>query len=131
MLFSYLPVLFVVSMSLLFLAYLALNEMSRQSAQNANELLSQSILQQVDNTLLDIDKQMQQLLIDNDVINIFFDITSPPQDRQQLEYLAASTLNDMMNQNEMISSVYLYRITDMTVVTPSDFIELEDFGDGS
>ncbi|GIP32643.1 hypothetical protein J2TS4_18530 [Paenibacillus sp. J2TS4] len=128
LLLSYLPVFFVISLSLLLITYLTLNEMSKRSAIRANELLSQSIMQLIDNTLLDLDTLMQQQLMHNDKIKLFFQ-TVAPADRQQADYEAAAALNDLMSKNPMIGSVYLFRTEDQVVLTPATRTTVEKFGD--
>lgn len=128
MLLSYLPVFFVISLSLLLMTYLTLNEMSRQSAVKANELLSQSIIQLIDNTLMDVNTMMQQQLLDNSRIKAFFQ-PGLPSTRQQADYQAAAALNELMNHYRIIDSIYLFRTNDQKVLTPSSFASIENFGD--
>ncbi|WP_409344286.1 hypothetical protein [Paenibacillus sp. MBLB4367] len=51
LLLSYLPVFLAISLTLLSLAYLSLNEMSKRAAFTANQSLSNDLMQMVDASL--------------------------------------------------------------------------------
>ncbi|GAA3405780.1 hypothetical protein ACFFNY_29985 [Paenibacillus hodogayensis] len=45
---SFFPIVFVISLTLLSMSYMTLNEMSKQSAKKANEVLSHGMIQMID-----------------------------------------------------------------------------------
>ncbi|MEF3304698.1 AraC family transcriptional regulator [Paenibacillus sp. GYB003] len=128
LLLSYLPVFFVISLTLLLLAYLALSEMSQRSASKANTLLSHNISQTIDDALRGLDELMSSELRDNEAIKAFF-APVPAADRQRTDYEAAAALNETMRKHPLLHSIYLYRTPDATVLTPSSLIPLDRFGD--
>lgn len=127
-LLSYLPVFFVISLTLLLLAYLALGEMSQRSAARANMLLSHSISQTIDDVLRGLDEWMMTELRGNEALKAFFAPASSAE-RQQKDYEAAAALSDMLRKQPMLHSVYVYRTLDQRVLTPSSLTPLDQFGD--
>ncbi|CAM3404061.1 AraC family transcriptional regulator [Marinicrinis lubricantis] len=126
--FSYFPVLFVVSLSLLFVTYLTVTEMSRRAAMEASQVLSEHIVKSVDNLLQGIDSAATAEILENDAIQRFFQ--SNDTDRRGMEeYQAARALKDIQDRHPQISSIYLYRTTGNQVLTTTSLLHLEDFGD--
>ncbi|WP_179215942.1 helix-turn-helix domain-containing protein [Paenibacillus sp. MY03] len=125
---SYLPVFFVISLSLLFIAYLTLSEVSKQSAHKANNMLAHNVMQMIDNSLQSIDLAIDRQLLENDMISLFFQETSI-RDRQYWDYRTAIVLNELLESHPLIDSIYLYRTRDNMVLSPTTFIRLDEFGD--
>lgn len=125
---SYLPVMFVVGLSLLFIAYLTLSEVTKQSALKANNMLSHNIIQTIDESLKRIDMAITGQLLENEKVRRFFQSESM-QDRQFWDYQTAAALNEMMANHPLIRSINLYRISDNMVLTPTTFTRLDNFGD--
>lgn len=128
MLFSYLPVFFVISLSLLLIAYLTISEMSKNSALKANEVLSHHAMQAIDNALNGLDEYLVQQIVDNEFLKDFYK-SSDLQAREYRDYQTASVLRQMMENNRLIDSIYLYRTEDNMILTPSTFVKLDLFGD--
>ncbi|MFD0712577.1 helix-turn-helix domain-containing protein [Paenibacillus sp. GCM10027626] len=128
LLLSYLPVFFVISLSLLLITYLTLSEMSKRSAVKANELLSQSVMQAVDNALRGIDETMIREITGNGRVKAFFTTERVPLG-QYTDYEAVSALQRMMNDNRLIGSIYLYRVVGQAVLTPAMLADIDKFGD--
>jgi AraC-like DNA-binding protein len=128
LLLSYLPVFFVIILTLLLLAYLSLSEMSQRSASKANMLLSHNISQTIDDALRSLDELVNNELRGNDAIKSFF-TPVPAADRQQTDYEAAAAMNEMLRKHPILHSMYLYRTSDAKVLTPSSLIPLGQFGD--
>lgn len=125
---SYLPVLFVIGLSLLFVVYLTLSEVTKQSAFKANNILSHNIIQTIDESLRRIDAAITAQLLENDKVKKFFDSESM-QDRQYWDYQTAAVLSEMMVSHPLIRSINLYRISDNMILTPTTFTRLDNFGD--
>lgn len=128
LLLSYLPIIFVVSLSLLLMTYLTLSEMSKKSALRANEMLSRDIMQSVEVSLRDIDALLSKAIMDNGPIRRLFE-PLPAQQRQYADYQASLALSDLAADNPMIHSLYVYRVDDNTIITPSTFTGMDHFGD--
>lgn len=128
LLLSYLPVFFIIIATLLFLAYLSLNEMSARSALKANTLLSHNISQAIDEALSGVDETVGRELKDNAKLKQYFASVSISL-RQQTDYDAAAELDAIMRKEPLIQSIYLYRSADGMVLTPSSRVQLGGFGD--
>ncbi|MBP1996116.1 helix-turn-helix domain-containing protein [Paenibacillus eucommiae] len=125
---SYLPVLFVVGLSLLFIVYLTLSEVTKQSALKANNILSYNIIQTIDESLKRIDTAITGQLLKNEKVRRFFE-SEYTEDRQYWDYQTVAVLNEMMDSHPLISSINLYRISDNMLLTPTTFTRLDNFGD--
>ncbi|MCU6710558.1 helix-turn-helix domain-containing protein [Paenibacillus sp. J5C_2022] len=125
---SYLPVFFVICFSLLFIAYLTLSEMSKQSAYKTNDVLAHNMVQMIDESLHTIDSAVALLVQDNTIVKRFFH-NEYTEDKQYWDYRAASVLNEIIAGHPLIDSIYLYRTSDNHVLTPTTFVKLDEFGD--
>ncbi|RAV18985.1 helix-turn-helix domain-containing protein [Paenibacillus contaminans] len=128
LLLSYLPVFLAISLTLLSLAYLSLNEMSKRAARTANQSLSNDLMQMIDTSLSRIDDWMFSTILANDTIKRFYQPASS-ETREYIDLQAASFLNEMVRSQDMVQSVYLYRSFDAMVLTPNARIPIEQFGD--
>ncbi|MBP1993303.1 AraC family transcriptional regulator [Paenibacillus eucommiae] len=128
LLLSYLPVLFVVSLSILLITYLTLSQVSKRAAHNASKVLSYTIMQSLDNILENIESMTVKEILENDLLKQFFQ-----RDKQNYspndDYRAAAVLNELMERNAFIHSIYLLRTTESLVLTPTSLTKLNEFGD--
>lgn len=128
LLLSYLPAFFVISLSLLLIAYLTISELSRRSAEKASDELSRNMVKLLDHTLGSIDAIMQYELQNNGRIRAFYR-DDPAGGREYADLQAAAALKELLANNPEIDSVYLFRATDQKVLTPSTLAEFAQFGD--
>ncbi|BBH24249.1 hypothetical protein Back11_55940 [Paenibacillus baekrokdamisoli] len=128
LLHSYLLVLFIICLSLFLITYLTINEMSRKSAYKANEALSHNVMELVDNTLAGIDSMMLYEIQNNERIKLFY-TEKTPQERNYADLQAVSALKELMQNNPIIDSIYLFRTADQIVLTPSTLMRLNAFAD--
>ncbi|MCD9022469.1 helix-turn-helix domain-containing protein [Cohnella silvisoli] len=128
LLLSYLPVFFIIFLSLLLMTYLTISELSRKSAEKANEALSHNIMKLVDKTLDEIDSMMLYEIQNNERIKLFYS-EKAPNERNYADLQAASELKELLLKNPMIDSIYLYRTSDQTVLTSSALTTLDAFAD--
>lgn len=128
LLLSYLPVFFIISLSLLLMTYLTLGEMSRKASVNANQALSHNITKLIDNKLEGIDSLLVYEILNNEKIIQFF-ADNPRESRTYADISAAGALKELIQNNPVIDSIYLYRTPDETVLTPSTLTKLNRFAD--
>jgi len=128
LLLSYLPVFFVICLSLLLMTYLTISEMSKKSANKANEALSHNVMMMVEATLAGIDSMMLNEIQNNERIKLFF-ADKAENERQYDDARAAGALKELMANNPLIDSIYLYRTTDQMVLTPTTLTKLGSFAD--
>jgi len=130
LLLSYIPVIFVIGLSLLLMTYLTINEMSKRSVLKANQALTHNVMNLIDKTLGGLDSIMLYEILGNGELDRFFS-DYRNEDRGFRDMAAVRALNELMINNPLIDSVYLYRTPDRTVLTPSTLTKLEKFSDKS
>jgi len=128
LLLSYLPVFFIISLSLLMMTYLTLGEMSKKASVKANQALSHNIAKLIDNKLEGINAMLLYEILNNDRIKQFFS-DNPREERSYSDIQAASSLKELLQNNPVIDSIYLYRTPDKMVLTPSTRTQLVHFTD--
>jgi AraC-like DNA-binding protein len=128
LLLSYLPVFFIICLSLLLMTYLTISEMSKRSANKANEALSHNVMQLIDDALAGIDSLMLKEIQSNGRLQLFY-AEQPQDERQYADVQAASAIKELTANNPLIDSIYLYRLADQTVLTPFMITKLDTFAD--
>ncbi|MBP1993815.1 AraC family transcriptional regulator [Paenibacillus eucommiae] len=128
LLFSYLPVFLIISLSLLLMTYLTLIEISKKSAAQAHQALSQNVMKLIDQRLDSVNSLMHYEITNNELIKRFFD-EGFAQDRQYADVQAAGALKKLLMNNPFVESIYLYRAPDRTILTPSRITRLDLFAD--
>lgn len=126
-LLSYLPVFLTIVSILIFLFFTVLGNYSKQQAIKANEVFARNILQTTDSILRFSDQTMIKEILTNDRIRLFFDgdALSDPFEN----YLISQRVRDLSTYLLSIDSIYLYRVSDQTVLTSNTMIPLEQFAD--
>ncbi|BFT72836.1 helix-turn-helix domain-containing protein [Paenibacillus sp. P36] len=128
LLFSYLPVFFMITSVLIVLIILSISHLSKREAENANQTYALHIMQSVDYTLKTIDEYVIKELQTNQRIDQFFDnkLEGNP---YYSAYEVTELIRGMMNYNKFIDSVYFYRASDQIVISPNTMIAADRFGD--
>ncbi|MDR6879284.1 AraC family transcriptional regulator [Bacillus sp. 3255] len=128
LLFSYLPVFFMITSVLIVLIILSISQLSKKEAVNANKTYALHIMQSVDYTLKTIDEYVIKELQTNPRIDQFFDnkLEGNP---YYSAYEITELIRGMMNYNNFIDSVYFYRDSDRMVISPNTMITADRFGD--
>jgi two-component system response regulator YesN len=128
LLFSYLPVFFMITSVLIVLIILSISQLSKREAENANKTYALHIMQSVDYTLKTIDEYVIKELQTNQRIDQFFDnkLEGNP---YYSAYEITELIRGMMNYNKFIDSVYFYRAADQMVISPNTMIAADRFGD--
>lgn len=110
------------------MTYLTLNEMSKKASVKASNALSHNIAKLIDNKLADIDALLLYEIQNNEKLKQFF--SDEPKDiRHYTDIQAASSLKELLQNNPVIDSIYLYRTPDQTILTPSTRTKLNQFTD--
>lgn len=128
LLLSYLPVFFVISLSLLVTTYLAINELSKKSAIKSNKAITHNITKMMDYTLGEIDAIVLTEVQSNPEIISYFENTTAV-NRQYANIQTATALKGMLAGNPLIDSIYLYNPWNQTVLTASTVTALQTFVD--
>ncbi|WP_261302449.1 helix-turn-helix domain-containing protein [Paenibacillus andongensis] len=128
LLFSYLPVFFMITSVLIVLIILSISQLSKKEAENANKTYALHIMQSVDYALKTIDEYVIKELQTNQRIDQFFDNRFEGNPYYSA-YEVTELIRGMMNYNKFIDSVYFYRVSDRMVISPNTMITSDRFGD--
>lgn len=128
LLFSYLPVFFMITSVLIVLIILSISQLSKKEAENANKTYALHIMQSVDYALKTIDEYVIKELQTNKRIDQFFD-NKFEGNPYYSAYEVTELIRGMMNYNKFIDSVYFYRASDQMVISPNTMITADRFGD--
>lgn len=128
LLYSYFPLFLLTISVLVFLTFLIVNELSRKETQKADLISTRYIVETLDRTLDDIELRLLEEIASAKLYNDFLE-PGPKQQTISFIYDAASGLREMVDRQDMIASVYLYRAADSEVLTTRGTTPLIGFGD--
>jgi len=128
LLVSYLPAFVIICSSLLLISYLSLMELSKRSIEKAHVALVQNINKIIDQRLDSINSLLNYEIKNNVAINHFFDDVYK-NDRYYTDVMAAVAVKKLLNDNPFIDSLYLFRVPDQMVLSPSSLVSLDKFAD--
>ncbi|OMF17625.1 hypothetical protein BK131_06625 [Paenibacillus amylolyticus] len=128
LLYSYFPIFLLTISILIFLSFLIVNELSRNETQKADMISTRYIVDTLERSLGDIELRLLEDIGANKTYSRFLE-AGQGQLSSQFIYDAASGLGRMLDQQDMIQSIYLYRMSDSQILTPRGMMRLEDFQD--
>jgi len=128
LLLSYLPVFFIISLSLLLMTYLTLSEISKRASIKANQALTSNVTKLIDNQLEAAEAQLLYEIRNNEKFQRFF-AAKPRQQNSYIDIQAATSLKEFLQNNPLFEAVYLYRVPDTMVLTPKTLVPLNQFVD--
>ncbi|WP_084174571.1 helix-turn-helix domain-containing protein [Paenibacillus xylanexedens] len=128
LMYSYFPIFLLTISILIFLSFLIVNELSRNETQKADMISTRYILDTLERSLSDIELRLLEDIGANKTYSRFLE-AGQGQLSSQFIYDAASGLGRMLDQQDMIQSIYLYRMSDSQILTPRGMMRLEDFED--
>lgn len=127
MLFSYIPVFFIVTAFLFFIFIQTLNRQNKVETVKANDFIAQQALMLIDNSLKSIDEKTTFEIIRNQNLMKFFSGTT--RSDLYLEVQIMNAIHDLSITNPLISSIYLVRFNDQTVMSQSTSYPMDQFMD--
>ncbi|WKL01472.1 hypothetical protein Q0F98_33585 [Paenibacillus amylolyticus] len=128
LMYSYFPIFLLTISILIFLSFLIVNELSRNETQKADMISTRYIVDTLERSLSDIELRLLEDIGANKTYSRFLE-AGQGQLSSQFIYDAASGLGRMLDQQDMIQSIYLYRMSDSQILTPRGMMRLEDFED--
>lgn len=127
LLWSYLPMFFIVASFLILITFLTINRAAQEETRRANEVLARHIMQTIDAALKPIDQLLVVELQGDTKLTEFF--RPNPPNSYMAELTAAGRLKELANASPLIDSIYLYRYRDRQVLTNQFKTPIETFGD--
>lgn len=128
LMYSYFPIFLLTISILIFLSFLIVNELSRNETQKADMISTRYIVDTLERSLSDIELRLLEDIGANKTYSRFLE-AGQGQLSSQFIYDAASGFGRMLDQQDMIQSIYLYRMSDSQILTPRGMMRLEDFED--
>jgi len=123
--FSYLPILIIVPAVLMLLFFVGSAELSKRETARANEVFSRQAVQSLDYSFRSIGEMMNREIVSGE-FESFFSASANP-------YLAANETSTRLVRlkltNPLIDSLYVYRVSDGTVLGNLSIGRLENFAD--
>ncbi|NHN35038.1 helix-turn-helix domain-containing protein [Paenibacillus agricola] len=126
MLFSYLPIFFIVTSFLFLSFFLVISGYIKDSTIKANEILSEQVNQAVENILEPIDKIIIREIVVDDTLRQYF---NELRNERYTLYQAHQKMNNIKANYSNIDSIYMFRQIDGLIITDNSLISLEDFED--
>ncbi|WP_246096197.1 helix-turn-helix domain-containing protein [Paenibacillus sinopodophylli] len=128
MMFSYFPIFLLTVSILIFLSFLIVGELSRSETKKANEISTGYIVDTVQRSLVEIELSVLQEMETNKVYDDFLSGFNQAEDSSRL-YDTVQEMKGMLDRNNLIDSIYLYRALDEKVLTSSGLKALDLFAD--
>lgn len=127
---TYLPILYLLTVALLFVFFMTVNQLSQRQTVRANEAFTKYALQRLDSLLGNIDQIVNTDIVSNRELAAY---TFMKNDEELNPYLLGSKVSDRFHQLKIsfpqIYSIYFYRHADMSVLSTDAFQPLSRFGD--
>jgi len=128
LLFSYLPILFLVVSLLMFISFLYVRSLTHREMVQANDVYSRNALQHVDSSLQAIDMMFLKEIMNNSVFASFFN-PSPEINPYSAALDIREKLRNVTYTYPLLDSIYLYRFSDGIVLAPDERVAIDRFPD--
>lgn len=129
MLFSYLPIFFVLTSFLVLFSFMSIRWSSQKEAERSNELFTRQVMELIDNSLNSIDQKILNEIMNNATFQKFFDKTK--EENKYMDFLIINdNIKNIIHTTPLISDLYLFRYEDDTILTRDMRIGLDQFYDG-
>ncbi|MBD3921220.1 helix-turn-helix domain-containing protein [Paenibacillus sp. PR3] len=125
LLFSYFPILVLTFTIILFLSFIAINEISRSETEKADRISTGYTVDSVERTV----HEMEMTVLSEAVKNVNYSAFMNRESNRDAKYEIVSSLRAMIDNNELIQSIYVYRESDGAILTQNGQTELSAFGD--
>ncbi|WP_338552397.1 helix-turn-helix domain-containing protein [Paenibacillus sp. KS-LC4] len=125
LLVSYFPILVLTVSMIIFLSFIALNEISRSETAKADNITTGYVVESVERAIRGAEFNTMNEASKNKSYAAFLNGSSETSDT----YGVVHSLRSLVEENDFIDSAYLYRESDGLVLTSSGQTFLPDFGD--
>ncbi|MFC4099760.1 helix-turn-helix domain-containing protein [Paenibacillus xanthanilyticus] len=125
LLVSYFPILVLTVSMIIFLSFIAVNEISRSETAKADHITTGYVVDSIENALHEVEFTVLNEASKNLSYASYLDGSRSTNDK----YSVVRSLRTLVEDSELIESIYLYRESDDSVLTANAQTELADFGD--
>jgi Response regulator containing CheY-like receiver domain and AraC-type DNA-binding domain len=126
LLVSYFPILVLTVSMIIFLSFIAVNEISRSETAKADKITTGYVVDSVERAVREVEFNVLKEAGSNKNYAAYLNDTSVS---TTIKYNVVHSLRSMIDNNDMVESIYLYRQADNTVLTSSGQTDLAEFGD--
>jgi two-component system response regulator YesN len=130
LLFSYIPVFFIVISFLIAVFFFSLGEVTRKAAETVNRGSAEHTLEVVDHSLRTIEHMLIKEMMETGGIQNFFNNTLWDEPYHRM-VVPSEVLRDIVTQSPLVHSVYMVRWEDEQVLSKDSAIPLDQFEDKS
>lgn len=127
MVFSYLPLFFIMISVLVFIFFLSVNQIAEKENKRANQQFAKQIMQLLDNEMYTLSQTFLSDVYFTDEVQLFFNPFY--QEDIELNYKLIQKLQAFVRSSEFIDSIYLFRSADETVLSDTIMIDASLYPD--
>ncbi|MEK3884762.1 helix-turn-helix domain-containing protein [Paenibacillus sp. PL2-23] len=124
---SYFPILVLTVSMIIFLSFIAVNEVSKSETTKADSIATGYVVDSVERAVRDVEFKVLNEVSANASYAAYLNGSSITSDK----YNIAHSLRALVEDSDLIESIYLYRQSDDTVLTANGQTPLLEFGDRS
>ncbi|MGO4539871.1 helix-turn-helix domain-containing protein [Paenibacillus sp. 2TAB19] len=125
LLVSYFPILVLTVSMIIFLSFIAVNEISRSETAKADSITTGYVVDSIERAIREVEFNALNEAVKNKSYTAYLNGSSDTNDR----YNVVHSLRSLVEDSDLLDSIYLYRQSDDIVLTSSGQTELADFGD--
>lgn len=126
---SYTPVFLIITLTMILIGFLALNDLSKKEAVKANEVLVQNMIHFIDLNLRTIDQLMVKELQTDDSLKAFYNMDTEMLFPELIAYETSKKMKEIKVNSPLIDSIYYYRNSDGIILSENRMIHIDEFGD--
>ncbi|MGO4106888.1 helix-turn-helix domain-containing protein [Paenibacillus sp. YAF4_2] len=126
LLVSYFPILVLTVSMIIFLSFIAVNEISRSETAKADKITTGYVVNSVERSIREVEFNVLKEAEANKSYAAYLNGTS---ESTTIKYNVVHSLRSMIEDNDLVESIYLYRQSDNSVLTSSGQTDLSEFGD--
>ncbi|MUT65787.1 helix-turn-helix domain-containing protein [Paenibacillus sp. NEAU-GSW1] len=126
LLVSYFPILVLTVSMIIFLSFIAVNEISRLETAKADKITTGYVVNSVERAIREVEFNVLKEAEANKSYASYLDGSS---DSITIKYNVIHSLRALIEDNDLVESIYLYKQSDDSVLSSSGQTELEGFGD--
>ncbi|MGQ8874795.1 helix-turn-helix domain-containing protein [Paenibacillus sp. TSA_86.1] len=127
LLFSYFPIFFFTMTILIFIAFVFINDISREETRKADRISTSYLATTLDHTIRDIELAVTEKVQYEPAYRLYFNDNNPY--NSDTVYTIAQSLREMINSSSWIQSIYLYDKQHERVITLSGSRDVGNFSD--
>lgn len=125
LLVSYFPILVLTVSMIIFLSFIAVNEISRSETAKADNITTGYVVDSIENALREVEFNVLNAASKNQSYAAYLNGSKETNHK----YNVVHSLRSLVEDSDLIAAIYLYRESDDTVLSASAQSELADFGD--